>query len=635
MSVAHLVGLAGDVPASVVARAGDALSQLGAKAATTLELPGLTLVLGQAEPDVVTIGNSRLGVLAGTLFSDAPSDDHDGGDALEAAMRRWGDHAPRDLRFEGVLVDWDGSTRGGYAARDHLGHASLYWMARGAYVVFATEIRLLVETVEARPGPSATGIALWLGLDASRPELTLYEGVAQVPSGHRLVLTPEETRVVPYWQPEYQTPQAWNMDEAADALRPMLQQAVRRRLAANGKTGVLMSGGLDSSAVAALAHSLGADVTSYSGVFPGQEDRDESEWIDAIVRFLDVDSVRVVSKPQGVLASLIEFTRRWSLPPDGSGYWWRPLWRQPAIDGVGTVLTGDGGDEIFDIRFGLIADSLRKGRFISAYRLARGAPRMWFYPPPRVVASLLRRAAADLTFPAVTRGLRRLGRVQAARAPSWLAPALVTELQEARDEAGWSRLRGPRWWTVDAHHLTTRVPTLGMLPLSRRLGEAAGYRFSAPLFDVDLVMTTLRSPPQLGFHGALSKPLLRAASTGYLPDSVRLRPGKTVFHNHFLEGIRLEAGAIDRLLRNPRAEVRAYVDRDAMLRDLDSLPTVAGAEAAFPLYRLAALECWLQHERDPSFIEQVGVIPWEFEVTRTRQHSTDAVGRGGGSAADY
>lgn len=610
MSGHHLVGFGHRAPADAADRLRSAMALLGIDPRLH-ESPWLTVAVGPAETCEVVEDETTFAAVAGVVFPD---------ERLAAGISRWGDDAPRRMRFEGALLSSDRRRRSFSVARDHLGYGSVYWTEAEGTVVFATEIRLLLAVLSRRPSPDSTAIALWLGLDASRPDLSFYEGVRQVPPGHRLAVTREGAALVRYWQPTYVPPARWTLEEAVEELRPAVLRAVERRLPRVDGVGVLMSGGVDSSAVAGFTHALRPDVVAYSEVFPSTPEVDESGWIDAVVRHLGIDSVRAAVEPQGVLVDLSSFIATWSVPSDSANYWAKPLLLRAAEDGNTTIFTGEGGDEVFAVREGVIADRVRRGRLLSALELTRSLPQMFLYPAPRRVASALWRLGVEEAFP-------RLAHDTSTGGPPLLTTASQRMIRDAADNDGWRRFDAPHWWASTVYNFTARIPAVGATALLRRLGEGAGVRMCSPLFDVDLLETALRCPPELGFNGVLSKPLLRAAADGFLPNNVRLRRGKTRFVRMVVDGVGgADFPAIARLLGDPAAEVNAYVDRDVVLRDLlDVRPEGYGQAAdswAFLLYRLSALECWLRQERDPGFLDRLqergGLPERAFAIRRLR-----------------
>jgi asparagine synthase (glutamine-hydrolysing) len=119
-----------------------------------------------------------------------------------------------------------------------------------------------------------------------------------------------------------------------------------------------------------------------------------------------------------------------------------------------------------------------------------------------------------------------------------------------------------------------------------------------PLFDLDLVELSLRLPPLATFDRYRSRPLLRNAMAGLLPDAVRLRPQKALFDSVLLDCLDgADGAAAFRLLSDPRAELRAYVDQRC-LADALSVRSRQRREQPFrwmwQLWRLTTAECWLR-----------------------------------------
>lgn len=598
MSGPHLIGCAGEAPDGVIERLRGSLHRYGVDDFETHVSPLATVLFGPSRECVVAKDGAAFATVVGQLLSTRAAS------SLAEAVDQWRCHAPAQLRFEGVLLVEDRDSGVCCVARDHLGYGSVYWTLRGRAAFFATELPLLLAALDTRPSPDETAIALWLSLDSSRSDLSFYEGISQVPAGHSLILGDKPPRLQRYWTPVYEPPKIVTIADAMDELRPAIRDAVARRIDPEGRTGVLMSGGLDSAAVAGFARTVDDAVSAYSDVFPTAPEVDESAWIDEVVRFLGVESVRSAVRPQGVVVDLAEFIERWNGPPDSANYWGKAILDEARRSGVGTLFTGEGGDEVFAVHETVIADMLRRGRVRAATRLTRMLPHMLFYPPPRRLALAMWRHG-------VVPAYRTAARANSRRTPgggtTWLKPALRDALDHSRDPDGWRGLDGPIWWRKAVYGFTTAIPAVGVPALFRRTGETAGLRVCSPLLDVDLVEAALSCSPTLAFNGILSKPLLRASADGLIPDSVRLRRGKTRFVRMVVDGIRgSDFAFMARILSNPDAEIRRYVDHESVVRDLVERPPSGygddAAEWSFLFYRFVALECWLRHERDPAFL---------------------------------
>ena len=504
------------------------------------------------------------------------------------------------LRGQFALVVWDPRTRRGLLARDQLGERGLFVHDDGNRLVFGTEVRQLLRALPRNPGPDELALARWLAGRPTEDGRTLYEGVRSVPPGSRLELAPGERRARPYWRPSYRPPERIAFADAAAAVGGALERAVKRRLRPTEATGVMLSGGLDSTSVAGVAAGLpgGDGLRAYSAVFPDHPEVDESELIDLTARHLKIEGTRTVARARGALAGALGYLDEWRLPPPPPAHFvWQPLVERAAAQGTTRLIDGEGGDELFGVAPYLLADRLRCGRVAGALRLSTGFPGTGDRARPRVVAHLLRNYGVRGALPP---WLDR----STLPAPDWLAPGPARLLAQD-DPTAWKRAAAPRWWAQLSHMVATGPDAVGACDYFRRRAASAGAGAHHPLLDVDLVELVLGLPPELSFSPGLDRPLLRAAMHGRLPERVRLRSDKSVFNsfvNDCLTGPDLRA--IQDLLGRRDAELRAHVDSPLLDRLPAEPPTDHRTRLAVwsgTVWRLATAECWLRTQADPTF----------------------------------
>jgi asparagine synthase (glutamine-hydrolysing) len=388
-------------------------------------------------------------------------------------------------------------------------------------------------------------------------------------------------------------------------VRDAIGLAVRRRLSPTGVTGVLMSGGLDSSAIAAVASTWAPrSVAAYCGVFPQHPVVDESGLINQLRCSLQLPGITAEVRAGGLLASALESQRAWDTPLVGWGdFWTIPLLREAASAGAVIMLGGDGGDELFGVRSYLIADYVRAGQPRKGLRLLRRLPGAGYGPPPREVLKVAGNLALVGALPY---GLHKLLRrpFAAHEHPNWLRPQAAYDLIGSDDPLIWKRLDGPRWWARAVHVLTRGVEELGVFEELRRTAMPAGLEARHPLFDLDLVELVLGQPPLSTFDPHRDRSVLRASTAGLLPDSVRLRGRKARFDSLIIDSlIGSDGAAVRAVLTNPKAELRALVDLEAVRRTLlegggrgQSNPPFQSTQY---VWRLITAECWLKAQADP------------------------------------
>ncbi|MFI1699860.1 asparagine synthase (glutamine-hydrolyzing) [Streptomyces bobili] len=195
----------------------------------------------------------------------------------------WGTDAPR--RFNGIFAYalWDGRAEELLLVRDHLGIKPLYWHAHAAGVLFGSEPKAVLANPLFRAELDAEGIAELFALPAAPTAgHGLFRGLNEVRPGHLVSVRRSAVREFPYWRLVSRP----HTDDAATTrrtVRELLADAVERQLMSDVPLCTLLSGGVDSSAITALAalareRSGQGKVSSFSVDFPGSADRAPDTW---------------------------------------------------------------------------------------------------------------------------------------------------------------------------------------------------------------------------------------------------------------------------------------------------------------------------------------------------------------------
>lgn len=534
-------------------------------------------------------------------FVDGLLDDGAGGRSIAAAWRALGTAALPRLRGAYTLLLWHEGGREPTLVTDHLGQGGAVWTRAYGGVLCAAEPATLLAALPSTPLPDADALAAWLSGGTPPMDRTLFAGIHRVPAAGAVAL--RSGRLERYWHPprpgRRRAPDG--APEAAGAIRAALDRAVDRATA-HGSATVLLSGGLDSSAVAAVAARRPAAVReAASAVFPDHPEADEAGLVATTTRALNLRAMRVEARSGGgILRAAAEVVERWALPPaTPNAAFWLPLLRAVHAQGTRVLLDGQGGDEVFGLSPFLLADRVRRGDLLGAWRLVDRVPgahghagasdkRAW-------VLGYGLKGAVPPWADRLVREVRR--RADPHAGPPHLRPDARRALDRARQPEDFKRTSGPRWWAylVDAV-VNGPGPALAFDDLRRR-DALCGLRSRHPLVDVDLVELVLTLPPELAFDSARSRPLLRAAVAHELPDEVRLRPQKSSFDAPFHEALAgADAPALRRLL-GPGAHIGAFADLDIVARTLlKGAPRGAGDRMWWGLWlwRIATAELWLR-----------------------------------------
>jgi asparagine synthase (glutamine-hydrolysing) len=436
---------------------------------------------------------------------------------------------------------WDSRRARLMLARDRMGVRPLYYTRAGDVLVFASEIKPLLQFpgVQARLDPIALDqcFTCWFPL-APR---TAFEGIFELPPGHVLVAEGGRIRVRPYWQPRYPSV-TQNRDDRrtehslAEELEALLLDATRLRLRADVPVGAYLSGGLDSSVTTALMRRVGADrPRSFSLGFESEE-FDETPFQQQMVEALGTEHSALTCTRSAIADAFPDVVRHAERPILRTAP--APLYllaRRVRQAGIKVVMTGEGADEIlggYDIfkeakvrRFWARQPNsawrpLLLGRLYPYLPRLQGQPQPWL----KAFFGADLHATDDPLFShlprfALTRRIRQfysaemrasLGRYDAAEE---LRRSLPIEFRT------WHPLSQAQY--LETAHL---LPGYILSSQGDRMAMAHGVEGRFPFLDHRLVEFAARIPPRMKLNGLREKYLLRRALGRYLPAGIAARP---------------------------------------------------------------------------------------------------------------
>jgi asparagine synthase (glutamine-hydrolysing) len=550
---------------------------------TSAHLGDLTCVCDGVlyEPDALA---RRFGIVAGC----------DGAELAAQAYRRQGVEALASLRGRFGLVIWDGGAQQGLLATDVLATRQLYTRRVPDGLLFAGEVRDLLPLLATRPPPDPVAFPAWLVSGACPEGRTLYDGIHRLGPGECIAVQDGTAETSTYWRPRFAGTMTASRAEIVAGLRTRILGATGRRLS-TGTDGVILSGGLDSSIVAAAAHATknpSGRLHTYSAIFPGAP-YDESGKIRELTSALGIEGRTFEIAPQGVFWQALRYLRTWQVPLAGIGAIVDLAAAERAgADEVSVMLDGQTGDEVLGFAQYLIADRLRRGRLLGALRLIEHWPGR---PPARLHQKLwlLREVGLKGALPHRLGQAVRDRRAQEGDGPGWLLPHLRAQESALEDRWAWKRRgSGPLWW----RHLAD----LQVYGPHRVAG-------ASPLYDPDLIQYTLSIPPELQFDPRVDRPMARDAARGLLPDGVRLQRQKADFTPFCLAAVTgADANGLEQVLTAPDAEIGAYVDLEWVRRHWAALRRSSpdGPRELGVLWHLASAEAWLRVQSDPAWVDE-------------------------------
>src|SRR6201991_4173195 len=269
-------------------------------------------------------------------------------EVLPHLYEEYGDGMIQKLNGMFAFALWDSRRRRLLIARDRFGEKPLYWGVFDDTLLFASEPKVLLAHPAVKPGLNLQALRQYLSFDYVPAPLSIYEGINKLPAAHKLTLEDGRVNVERYWKLSYKIAEPLpNEHEAADHLRELLADAVRMRLVSDVPLGVLLSGGVDSSTVAALAVRASSEAVKTFSISFAESSFDESTYARGVAKYLGTDHDE--ERLSGTLAAnLVSEIGAWMDEPssDPSLVPTYLLSRFPRKH-VTVALGGDGGDELF------------------------------------------------------------------------------------------------------------------------------------------------------------------------------------------------------------------------------------------------------------------------------------------------
>jgi asparagine synthase (glutamine-hydrolysing) len=536
-------------------------------------------------------GNSVVISLSGALYNAAELRAELGGaghgltgrsdaEVVLHAYLEWGEQAVTRLNGMFALAVWDERSQELLLARDRLGAKPLYYAETGTGLLFGSEPKAVIANPLFRPQIDDEGLAeLLLTPTVQTPGHGIFRGLREVRAGRTVRATRSGVRESAYWRLESR-PHTDNLQTTLGTVRGLLEDIVARQTATDVPVGVLLSGGVDSSAVAALAHRHLASrtdekLTTVSLDFLDSE-RDfrpdllrpsiDAPFAHAMAGHLGTRHTQVMLDTPDLLAAQMITMQAADLPGIGDLDVAEYLLHRHARASAAMVLTGHGADEVFG------------GYQWYHDHAALDTP---MFPWVHGRTSRLEVLAPDL--------LRRL------ELREYLADRYaeaVAEVPALPGEEGHAR----RMREVVYLHLTRFLPAL--LDRTDRMSMAAGLEARLPYTDHRLVEYLWNVPWEYKCLGGAEKGLLRKAVADLLPPQITHRP-RSAFP--VPRSPAYDAAVRDhlrRILADPASPLRPMLEPGKLTEVLAGpVGPWAGPGSAAWLGYLVELDIWLRQYR--------------------------------------
>jgi asparagine synthase (glutamine-hydrolysing) len=525
----------------------------------------------------------------------------------ETLLHAWEEYGAASVeRFRGMFayVIWDQDSKTLFCARDRLGIKPFYYWWDGRTFLFGSEIKALLEhpLVGARCNESV--LAEYLAFGYGSGEETLFAGVRKLPPGHTLTLTLAGTK------PRMEITQYWDVPAPGDQLaedpvteeqwtaelRRRLEETVEMRLMADVPLGMFLSGGVDSSALAALMKRMVSTPVQTFSVGYAEAQYSELGYARQVAETLGTEHHEVQVSMEDFFGHLPRLVWHEDEPicwPSSISLYFVS---QLAARQVKVVLTGEGSDELFAgyERYGHYLFNLKWGRMYEAAvpAAAREAVRRITKTTGLLDGNLRRKVMHTFLGREGTLESLQLDNFYCALSDddrAWLAPR-VSGNPYASYRRHWDAREGatPLARMLYADQKTYLVE---LLMKQDQMSMANSIESRVPLLDHTLVEFAARIPDGLKLRGGVSKYIFKKAVGDLLPASIvhRKKMGFPTPLRAWLQDGR--AKPLYDLLRRPGTIVAEYCDGKAVAALIASHQSGA-VDATDRLWRLLNLQVW-------------------------------------------
>jgi asparagine synthase (glutamine-hydrolysing) len=457
-------------------------------------------------------------------------------EVLVHGYEEWGEEMVERLNGMFAFAVLDRRRGSLFLARDRMGIKPLHYAVDGKRLVFASELKALLCDPALRRGVDPAALDEYLAYEFVPSPRSIVRGISKLQPAHTLLwsVAGGTLRLRRYWSPELGTDgglRQRSLDEECEELRNVLRESVRKELISDVPLGVFLSGGIDSSAVAAMMTQLGGDVKSFSVGFANPS-FDESAHARLVAKHLGTEHRELTLEPSMLLDLVPRLPDLLDEPLGDASIIPTYLLSAFTRRHVKVALGGDGGDELFAgyptlqahrlaayylkvprmVREGLVEPVVRRlpvsrGNLSFDFRAKRfvgGAP----YPTAERHRRWMGSFDRDERTALLSADVRHQLSVNGSHEPDFGQGAYADPLNQVL-------LMDMRFYLEN-----------DILVKLDRASMMASLEGRVPLLNNDFVAYATQLPLKMKLRGLRSKFLLKRALRGILPDSILNRPKK-------------------------------------------------------------------------------------------------------------
>ncbi|MBA3593207.1 MAG: asparagine synthase (glutamine-hydrolyzing) [Polaromonas sp.] len=517
------------------------------------------------------------------------------------AFQRWGSDCLNRLRGMFAIAIWDAVEQKLFLARDRFGIKPLYWVKTSDGLYFASEIKALLPFLEHRL-VNERALSDYFSFQFCLGEKTLMDGVWQFPAAHFATLSPgEPPKPMRYWEVHYRVDYDHTERWFTERLRELLLDSVRVHLRADVEVGSYVSGGVDSSLLAALARDVrpNGPFKAFNGRFLDGSGFDESQYARTLADEQGMQLHVADIGEQDFVDNIAKVIWHLDQPAAGPGSFPQYMVSKQVGEHIKVVLGGQGGDEIFGgyARYlvayfeqcikGAIEGSLGNGNYVVTYEsIIPNLETLRQYKP------LLREFWSNGLFGERDERYWRLVN-RANTFGDILAPGAINQKAtfEEFKSIFWGQNVGKESYFDSMTHFDFKTLLPALLQVEDRMSMAHGVESRVPFLDHPLVEFAATIPANIKFQNGELKRLLKSAFANRLPTAIRERKDKMGFPvplNLWLKRGGPTRDFIGDILGSKRARDRSYLANGLSIDSILDSQSVYGRN----LWALLSLELW-------------------------------------------
>ncbi|MBV1915543.1 MAG: asparagine synthase (glutamine-hydrolyzing) [Pseudomonadales bacterium] len=283
---------------------------------------------------------------------------HSDTETLLAALRHWGvEKTLRRLNGMFAFALWDAQEKALILARDRLGEKPLYYGKNGSCFLFGSELKSFKIHPNWQPEIDRDALSLYMRHNAIPCPWSIYKGIKKLPPAHFVVIRDAGREISEprcYWdlstiaeQGVANADQNNTVETLSDELDLLLRDAVKIRMAADVPLGAFLSGGYDSTIIAALMQAQSSNPIKTFTIGFNEQGYNEAVHASAVAKHLGTEHTELYVTPEEAMAVIPRLPTIWDEPFSDSSQIPTLLVSELARKHVTVSLSGDGGDELF------------------------------------------------------------------------------------------------------------------------------------------------------------------------------------------------------------------------------------------------------------------------------------------------